>query len=57
VPIPQEYFTASRDFDAFMADAKEALGTVASALRRHVNGEDFERIPAGLPEEVRACWA
>ncbi|WP_223478840.1 DUF2267 domain-containing protein [Oricola indica] len=57
MPIPQEYFTASRDFDAFMADAKEALGTVASALRRHVNGEDFERIPAGLPEEVRACWA
>ena len=38
--MPQEYFAASRDFDAFMADAKEALG-------RHVNGEDFERVPAG----------
>lgn len=55
--MPQEYFAASRDFNAFMADAKEALGTVASVLRRHVNGEDFERIPAGLPEEARACWA
>jgi len=55
--MPQEYFAASRDFDAFMADTKEALGTVTSVLRRHVNWEDFERIPAGSPEEARAYWA
>ena len=31
MPMPQEYFAASRDFDAFMADAKAALNKSASA--------------------------
>ena len=138
MPMPQEYFSASRDFDSFMADAKHALGhhshhqtyttvqavltvfrrrlsvnenlrfadvlppvlraifvsrwdpdetrepfgdrqaleaevrtirphhnfapqdsiaTVAAVLRRHVNGEDLDRVLATLPEGAQAYWA
>ena len=41
MPMPQEYFAASRDFDAFMADAKAALER--HVARRKKNGRQVWR--------------
>lgn len=68
MPMPQEYFAASRDFDAFMADAKEALGhtshhqtyttvqAVLTVFRRRLSIGDALRFADVLPPVLRAIF-
>ncbi|WP_421855404.1 DUF2267 domain-containing protein [Oricola sp.] len=68
MPMPQEYFNASRDFDAFMADAKASLGhgshhqtytTVDAVLivfRRRLSARDGLRFASALPPVLRAIF-
>jgi uncharacterized protein (DUF2267 family) len=68
MPMPQEYFTASRDFDAFMQDAKAALGhqshhqtyttvdAVLTVFRRRLAAADGLRFASVLPPLLRAIF-
>ena len=68
MPMPQEYFAASRDFDAFMADAKAALGhgshhqtytpvqAVLTVFRRRLSVGDALRFADALPPVLRAIF-
>jgi uncharacterized protein (DUF2267 family) len=68
MPMPQEYFTASHDFDAFMADAKEALGhgshhqtyttvdAVLTVFRRRLTAAEGLRFASALPPVLRAIF-
>lgn len=68
MPMPQEYFAASRDFDAFMEDAKQALGhqshhqtyttveAVLTVFRRRVSVADGLRFADALPPVLRAIF-
>lgn len=68
MPMPQDYFSASRDFDAFMAEAKEALGhgshhqtyttvqAVLTVFRRRLSVSDALRFADVLPPVLRAIF-
>lgn len=68
MPMPQEYFAASRDFDAFMADARRALGhgshhqtytsvqAVLTVFRRRLSISDALRFADVLPPVLRAIF-
>lgn len=68
MPMPQEYFAASRDFEAFMADAKTALGhgshhqtyttvqAVLTVFRRRLSVGDALRFAGVLPPVLRAIF-
>ena len=68
MPMPQEYFAASRDFDAFMNDAKAALGLqshhqtytavqgVMAVFRRRPSVSDALRFANMLPQVLRAIF-
>lgn len=68
MPMPQEYFTASRDFDRFMEDAKTALGhhshhqtytsvqAVLTVFRRRLAVGDALRFADVLPPVLRAIF-
>jgi uncharacterized protein (DUF2267 family) len=68
MPMPQEYFNASRDFDAFMADAKSALGhhshhqayttleAVLTVFRRRLTVAEGLRFAGALPPVLRAIF-
>lgn len=66
--MPREYFSASHDFDAFMADAKEALGhtshhqtyttvdAVLTVFRRRLTAAQGLRFASALPPVLRAIF-
>lgn len=68
MPMPQEYFLASRDFDSFMADAKAMLGhhshhqtyttvdAVLQVFRRRLTAADGLRFASVLPPVIRAIF-
>jgi len=66
--MPQDYFLASRDFDAFMEDAKTALGhhshhqtyttveAVLTVFRRRLTAAEGLRFASALPPVLRAIF-
>ena len=68
MPMPQEYFLASRDFDAFMQDAKDALGhqshhqtfttvdAVLQVFRRRLAAAEGLSFASVLPPVLRAIF-
>lgn len=68
MPMPPEYFSASRDFDEFMTDAKSALGhdshhqtytsvqAVLTVFRRRLEVGDALRFADVLPPVLRAIF-
>jgi uncharacterized protein (DUF2267 family) len=68
MPMPQEYFAASRDFDSFMEDAKQALGhhshhqtyttvdSVLTVFRRRLTAAEGLRFASALPPVIRAIF-
>jgi len=68
MPMPREYFLASRDFDAFMQDAKAALDhgshhqtyttvdAVLQVFRRRLTAAEGLRFASVLPPVLRAIF-
>lgn len=68
MPMPQEYFAASHDFDAFMNDAKAALDhhshhqtyttvdSVLTVFRRRLTAAEGLRFASVLPPVLRAIF-
>lgn len=68
MPMPREYFLASRDFDAFMEEAKTALDhgshhqtyttvdAVLQVFRRRLTAAEGLRFASVLPPVIRAIF-
>ena len=68
MPMPQQYWHASRDFERFMAEARDALGhtshhqtyttvdAVLRVFRRRLSADDALRFAGALPPVLRAIF-